>query len=355
MKRAILFLTVLLILQLAVLAATSVTGRTTLSATGRLVLDGVTADQVARISIRDNADKSVTLKRQSEGWVVASAGDYPSEKDKVDKLLKALCNLTSEGVAALSSVSHRGFGVHAKGAERTIELYSGEDKLLAQVFLGNGGGQFVRRDGDDQVYRVGERLSWQASTAATGYIDTALLSFDTKKVTDVVWQDGTDTQPVLALKRLPTQMPDVSPTREGEEAPEAPAAEWALTAPQAAAADRDKVEQCLSSLSRLRFAEPAGKDALPEHGLPPAAGQVLEITLEDNEKIVLNLGAKTDDGGLYVQLGGSSFVVKVASWSATQLTKTGADFKPTPPPADEPTDQDEGPAPVTIPGIDPGN
>ncbi|RME71534.1 MAG: DUF4340 domain-containing protein [Planctomycetota bacterium] len=322
MQRWIVLLAVLLVLQIGVLIVQGLEsggGASTVERPEGGLLHA-NPEQVARIVIRDKAGKTIELVREGKGFVVKSAGNYPVEGDRADSFLKALLALEPKAVVARSERSHRGLGVAKGAAEREITLYDAGGKELGHVLLGSSGGEFARRAGEPTVYRVSDRLGYRASTAPGTWVDTSLLSFQVDDVRQVRWLRKGAKQPALAVQRIP-------PAKVAEAGSEAAEPKWLMTAPKAGDLERTEAESLVSALAHLRFSRPVAAEAKPEHGLTPPE-MVVEIELTSGEKIRLELGARTDDNGVYARTAGKPFVVELPSYTAERILEAPDKLKP---------------------------
>ncbi|GIW72220.1 MAG: hypothetical protein KatS3mg102_1762 [Planctomycetota bacterium] len=350
MARAIVGLSVLLVLQVAVLAVRGWSGGTSQARHEAGTLVQLEPARVARVVVKDREGRTLELVREGEGFVVATAAGYPVEGDRVQRLLEDLKQLRLEGVVATNPANHRALGVAEGAAEREVTLFGPDGKELARVLLGKNGGAFARRAGEDTVYRVADTLGWRFSTAASAYIDTRLTDFQPDKAERVEWLDA-EGKLTFALERVvPTAT--ASSASGGEAAP--PKAQWRIAAPAPAEPDSPaEAESIVRTLGSLYMVEPVDKEAKPEHGLSPPALR-LQATLAGGEKVVVEIGAKTDDDNRYARVQGKPFVVKLSRYSAERLLEAPSKIKPRPPvpappvptalpaPADEPADRSAG-------------
>jgi hypothetical protein len=275
---------------------------------------GLTLDQVARVRIADRGGQAVELARKGEGWVVASAGDYPAKKDAVERFLSKLVGLESTGVAATSEASHAAFEVAEALFQRDVRLFDGAGGEKARLFLGRqgAGGAFVRRAGAATVHRTAESLVWQAAVQPLPFIDTQLVKLDAKKAKGLTISRGK--APVAVLEK-----------DEG--------GAWRASGPEAFDADKAKVEEVLRGLARAYAAAPAAAAATPAHGLEGEAALTVEATLEGGEKAGLTIGAPGAAGRRFARPLGAEAVAEVSDAAAKALEKDLSFFRPAPPAA----------------------
>ncbi len=323
MSKMTLVLAAALVVQLALLGArwgvfgAGGSGAPEAAREGRPILGGVTAEQVARLKIADQAGVEIELARgRDEGWVVASAGDYPTKPDAVKKLLDKMLGLRSTAVAAESKRSHAGLEVAEGKAQRDVRLLAADGRELARLFLGRAvaGGSFVRRGGEDAVHRVEETIAWEASTAPATYIDTALLALDPAEVVSVTVTRAGAAAP-LALERG---------TAEG--------APWRVLKPVEFEPAKEKAEELARAAARVYFQKPVAPKALLEHGLEPVPAILVEAKTKDGTVHKVEIGAKSKDGtGRYARKGGASHVVEVNEHAVAAFEKDAEHYRPAPP------------------------
>jgi hypothetical protein len=304
------FLAALLVLQLAALGVRAARGggsgdaaaRAGVPAEGKPLLPGIEAAKVAKIEVKDNQAKEVVLARSGDGWIVASAADYPAKPDAVQRILDKLLAIRSVGVTATNPKSHAGLEVGASNAIREVRLLDADGKELAHLYLGHpmAGGSLVRLAGSDDVHRTSESITYEASTAPATYVDTQLLSAEEVAVKAVsIARAG---HPELTIERA-----------EGDK--------WKITRPAAVPAAKDKAEEVVRNAARVWFNRPVAKEAALEHGLTPPA-IVVTATLQDGKTQVLEIGAKTPEGtGRFARKGGEKMVVEIAEHTADAFEK----------------------------------
>jgi hypothetical protein len=146
---------------------------------GKLLLNGIKADDITSLTIRDDKGSSIKLARQApdQPWTLPDAGDFPAEATKITPVLTKLAALTTDRLVAQTPGSHKQLQVAADAFQRKIDL-STAGGATRTLFLGSpAGGQasHVRVDGQNDVYVAGDLASWQLNAEPASWIDTAYV------------------------------------------------------------------------------------------------------------------------------------------------------------------------------------
>lgn len=142
----------------------------------------VDRDEIAQIRVAESgADpSSVTLSRDGDAWVVASAADYPAKADEVEALLTAIDELSYAGdPVAAQRVSHQALDVADAEFGRRVEV-TDRAGTVTEVLIGrsDSGGLNVRFVGADEVFAARGASLWDFDASQGGYVDRELLALD---------------------------------------------------------------------------------------------------------------------------------------------------------------------------------
>jgi len=148
---------------------------------GALLVQGLKLDKIARITVTSK-DKSVTLEKKGDGYVVADRKDYPASVKKVNDLLLDILGIRIAEKVTASSANHKELGVVPDSEDATvIKFADNEGKDIIGVICGKstarGSGKYVRLAGEDIVY-ASEKGLW-LNNDVTQYLDTDII--DVKK------------------------------------------------------------------------------------------------------------------------------------------------------------------------------
>ena len=133
------------------------------------------ADKVARVLLEEGG-QSIELRVQDGRWVVPARGNYIADAGKVNALILRVTGLSLFHLITDRAERHDllGVGVDVKQSGKVkISLFSNDNVPLGALFIGKApettarmkmSGEsafYVRKDGDNAVYSVGETLAIQ--------------------------------------------------------------------------------------------------------------------------------------------------------------------------------------------------
>lgn len=240
--------------------------------------------------------ESVTLKRDGDGWVASSHGDYPAKTDKVEDIVDKILSMRHKAPIATHAANHAALSVSATTFDRKLSIKAAGKTVT--VFLGNakGNSAHARFEGEDTVYLARGVSNWVLSPRVSTYVDTAYLTVE---------------HPVALSLTGGKAAVNLTKRDDGG---------WSVAElPPETETDDAKLRTVLEAAKTLRLVEPVGKTVKPEYGLD--AG--LTITLRDKAKTTtVRLGAKIGEL-MYAKAEDLPYVVKVrASTVEPLLTAT---------------------------------
>lgn len=147
------------------------------AAVDRLVIEGPDSARV-ELQRRGNADDAK--------WVIASAGDFPADGNRVSRVIERLHELKASAPVATSSGAAERFKVADKSFERRIQADAG-GKTAAALLLGGPQGTrqtSARKAGDDAVYSV-DWPTYELGTRTEDWMDRTALRLPEDSVTGV--------------------------------------------------------------------------------------------------------------------------------------------------------------------------
>lgn len=137
------------------------------------LLDGLAGNAIDRVTITNDSERSVGLRRRDDdGWVI-EPGALPADGSRVRTLLQALAGPAGYPVATTASAQQR-FDVAAEAFQRRITLEHAGGS--ATVYLGSAPGfrrVHARAEGEDAVYSI-DFNSFDAPATAEGWLDRTL-------------------------------------------------------------------------------------------------------------------------------------------------------------------------------------
>ncbi|MEJ2530607.1 MAG: DUF4340 domain-containing protein [Halioglobus sp.] len=249
MTNARLWLTLLLVLQLALATGLVLTrGAADGGGTPQPLLP-VAASAVDRMVISDG-ESQATVLRQDGGWFLPDA-KLPASARKVNDILARLGETVTEWPVATTESSQARFAVTEAGFQRRVQLFRG-DEQVAELYLGTSPGfrkVHLRRAGEDAVYAVNLN-TFDLPASEDAWLDQSLLAV--AEPTRIVGPDYTLTESEDGVWTL----------ADGE------ATKGTAMAPL----DDDRARQLVSALANLRVQSLASGD--------PAAAQGQAVTIE---------------------------------------------------------------------------
>lgn len=311
----------LLVLQVGVLGVAKLLGGDHRSASKTRKLFGeLKTDDVQSIKIGDQ-NKSLTLEKRGDGWVLAGSG-YPAKKSKVDELLGKLPGLTVTDPVVTKKAAHRALEVAADKFQRqiTLELAKGTPNEFS-FYLGSSPGikkVHFRFANEDQVYVVSDLSTWDLGVNATDWVDAEYLKLERDKIVALTLNNK---QGQIALSKV-----------DGT---------WQLQGmPAADKLKQPEVDSLLSAASAVNLQEPVGQQLEPRFGLDQPLATLTVVTETSaapktdatsgadagapaaplRKTYELKIGAKDGDR-YFAKSDQSTFVVKLATWTADTLVK----------------------------------
>lgn len=174
MIKAIRYLSLLLVVQLAVIAGVHLSARESDTLQMSSLLD-VDYSGVDRIVVSDS-EHSTELERDGDQWQLANYGNLPAAANKVPELLDRLQALKVSWPVASSGSAAERFEVATDNAQKTVAFFS-DGKPEATLYLGTSPGYrkiHARVDGSDDIYVV-ELAQHQLPATSADWMDKTVL------------------------------------------------------------------------------------------------------------------------------------------------------------------------------------
>lgn len=231
----------------------------------RRLFDDVDGQRVERIRI-DQGDQSLELAQKEGVWYVPSRGDFPADSAKVRSLLVKLFELTVSQKLPSSSASPDKLGVSDEALKRgssKVTLLDGKGSPVAGLRIGDarkgtrgslgggsGAGQYVRREGQPDIYLIPAPLS--VSVSPGYWLDTNLVNVLPGSLLSV--QATRETE---GMSKVEFELSAAGSSVPGE----TPKFELAGGVPAGKALQEGAVAQARSALENMRFTDVSPKDA----------------------------------------------------------------------------------------------
>lgn len=292
----------LLVLQLA-LAAIVFWPRQSAQAVGQPLLGELATEEVTAVTITDAEGRTLALVRASDGWVLASGGDYPANTAAVATLLAKVTAARTDRLVTRTEASHNQLQIADDNFVRRIQLTLA-DGTTRTVYMGTAANfqtTHLRRAGQDNVYLAAGITSQDATATASSWIEASYITLLQEEVTAVKLENS---HAVFEFSKDD-------------------AGEWKLAdVAEAEEYQPGRFDAILSRVANLRMAEPLGIAAETAYGVDnPAA--TLTITTENEagtHTSTLLIGARDEASDTYVvKWSDADYFVRVSSFNVQDI------------------------------------
>ncbi|TVZ39543.1 uncharacterized protein DUF4340 [Alteromonadaceae bacterium 2753L.S.0a.02] len=133
MNKAIKFLALLLVAQVAVILGLNVGTANPESSQPKLLLQGI--DKIDTLKLSDSDGESTLLKKEGDAWVMPDYGNLNVTEGKVDELLEKLRGAKVMWPVATTDAAAKRFEVSAENAQKILSFES-DGKVVTQLYLG---------------------------------------------------------------------------------------------------------------------------------------------------------------------------------------------------------------------------
>lgn len=299
------------------------------------LIQGLATGQISSIEL-GQGENQVTLKKDSEGFVVASRDNYPAQTQTLNELLISCLDIEVIEKVTGNPENHAELEVTEETAGSMVKFFDKDGKLITGVIVGKStgqGGAHVRLVNSDDVY-VAEQAP-RLRTAATDYIDKKLTEVAKDNVEKVTVKSGAETYTVLmdgAGKAYLAQIPAGKKQKESEVDQLATALSSMNFSDVQKESDKTKAFKFEASyLCKLKdttiykfdFAQDDDK-----HYLKCTADFLDKIESISKDEIATEQAMKAKEKQILAQQAASEFIARhqgwiyeISSWEAGKLTK----------------------------------
>lgn len=190
MKRTIIFLSLLLLTQLAVAAGLRFSGTTQNAARKTAKLLSIDSAQIDEITMSDADNAVITLEKTADGWMLPEHFKARAATAKVDNLLSTLTGLVRPWPVAKTTDARKRFKVDEQNFERKL-TFSAHGKTQSTLLLGSSPGfrkVHARIDGEEQIYDI-PFSTFQASVKPEDWVDRQQLQLKTDDISAIELPD----------------------------------------------------------------------------------------------------------------------------------------------------------------------
>jgi hypothetical protein len=317
MTRTQRILTVVLAIQLVLLAALYLGSRETDRGEARPLLPGLEELEPTRIRISSGDEETIELEREGERWVLKDPAGYPTAEGKVQALLDKLEGLSIHRPVVSSNRYHDALEVSLENHQRRLRIWDGDgDDPRIDLFVGTSPNfdiSHVRLGGDDHVYEVRGLGTFDLRADRAAWVERKFIDIPVDEV--------------LSLK-LRNVHGEIELARDD--------GSWALVSPTDVDADPGKLDAYAGSVCSMFLSAPGGRADEATLGLDAPAAE-LEITRRGDDdgadpstlRVVVGAGVPGSEGDRYASRSGFDFGVILSRYDAEKLTeKKAADLTP---------------------------
>lgn len=270
-----------------------------------LKVDEVTALEIASKPLDDADPEAVRFERKDDGWVVATAGNFPAKTDKVEEVLGKILGLKVQKPIATSKANHNALRVGTRDYDKTVKIEAGGGAHELVMGSAKGSAIHVRKKTEDAVHYARGLTTWALSDQVSGYVDTAYVEVPADELVEV---------------HLKNQHGQLSLVKDAD-------GDWTLDpAPPGVPLKTTELRTFAAKAAKLTLSDPVGKTIDEAYGLGEKAvvvRLVREAKAEGEEEperseTSYRLGVE-EDGKVYAKAASSEYVVKVSKWSVEKL------------------------------------
>ncbi|OGJ90259.1 MAG: hypothetical protein A2268_12320 [Candidatus Raymondbacteria bacterium RifOxyA12_full_50_37] len=303
---------------------------------------------VTSISIRE-LERDETVKKVKNIWVTVKPYEYPADTAKVREMLDLIADQVQGAPASKNPEKHKDLKVDtARGVRVIVEgtknftFYIGD---MSPGYTGN----YLRLEGNNNVYSSKGRMSSAFSTLPNFYRDKALYSLNKDNVNEltVSYREYVDrpAPPAKGKKDKPKEAQKDTVVHTITASFDVAAGKWKFTAPENAGGDASAINSWLAAFAGLNADDWYDDDTAAVTGFdrPDLAASFKN---NDGTTIGLLVGAEKN-GSRYVKVENSAVKFKVRSSRLTDLKRKFADLKEKP----MPVDSGAAPQSTNMPGM----
>ncbi len=303
--------------------------RTTGQSAGTVELyPGLDAAAVSSIEL-SSGDEKVTLARKDKEWVIPESQGYAADTSRVEEILALLPQLARAEVVSTKPEMFASYDLADNSSFTRLRLLDKDRKPVVDLMVGKSlvRSSFVRRAGEQKIYRVEAALSGKLMTRARDfYTETRLPLPEATVRTALVVEHAGDTlefRKVGGGEPAPPQydhmgnpVPIVKPDR------------WAITAPEGATVDATAVDEYVTGLANVYFEDVLAAAPSAAHGFEAPFLRIRFRTAQEETQLVI--GAPVDpakpDGARAMMIVGKPWVYGIESFSWKRWAKRAPDF-----------------------------
>jgi len=302
-------LVVLVVLLLVVANPFKQPGEST--AKGMPLFPGLKSKEPARIVVDGRND--LTVWKEGEEWVIGGDVEgtvFPADTAGVNKALNAARTATTKEMVSSNPEKQSIFQVDSTGA--MIKIMAADSSVLADFVIGKSGSDYatnyVRPQGSDAVYVVGDRIKNQFDRPSRGMRDMFIFRVPKEEITRI---EITRADSVMSLQAKDD-------------------GSWEMLTPKQGMLKKDFASRLVNTLSNFR----ADEVTVGEHENKGFEHPFLtvNVVLKNGTDHTVTVGdTAAVEGRRYVRLEGRKWLYEIGSYRVETLTKPAAEILEPPP------------------------
>ncbi len=278
------------------------------------------ADAVQEIRIEEKG-KAVSLKREGKEWSLQLDGtSYPALADRVEALLEAVAKLKRARVVSGNPQTWASFEVSKENA-RHLVMKDAAGKAVVDLYIGKAGaagqGDYMRREGADEVVQTDRALRYTATLEDDFWSDLRLLPRDLQ---------GGDLIRVDVRSRVSFDAEEketgrgASYTLVQENTPEG--IRWKALGNEGLALAADKVDGVTDNVASLEGARFVLNVPEAQSGFASPTGEV-GVTTRNNKTYKVEVGGLNAAGDqYYARVEGKPYTYLVPAWRIKRILQS---------------------------------
>lgn len=190
MKKITIAATILLLVQLGLVAFTQITGRTDMSASPETPLLAVKSGEITGLTIFGPKKEKVVLAKRNGSWLLPETFDLPADQKMVTTLIDKLEAMKQGFVVASSKDAAKRFKVGEDNFERHLVVQH-NDTVVGDIFIGTSPSfrqVHVRKAGSDNIVAV-DLSTYELETTGDKWLDKTLLQVSDKDLAGIDYAD----------------------------------------------------------------------------------------------------------------------------------------------------------------------
>jgi hypothetical protein len=266
------------------------------------------AAQISDVTVKSETGDQTTLKKEDDAWKLTAPIATPAAETSATGIVNALADMTVVRVVDDNPANLKEYGLDPPRA--TIDFKTADGKTSGRLLVGDktatGGNIYVQRGDEKRVVLVGQYYETTLNQSTFELRDKAIVKIDQTKI------DGLEIT-------VDNKSGELTKT-EGD---------WKLVKPYTARADNSAAEGIITRVSGAQMKSVAAAapspDDLKKYGLDkPEAVIVIHA---GSERAGLAIGAKAEDGSVYVRETTKPDVFTMDATSADELKKPIDDYR----------------------------